>query len=69
MVAVEEYGDVWKENFHGKELNDKTVTKEKVGELMTALASDSCKDKKRMDLVKLATGFTKTSPEMFGPTL
>jgi hypothetical protein len=68
MVAVAEYGDVWKENFQGEKLNDKTVTKEKVGELMTALASDSCKNRKRMDLVKLATGFTKTSPEIFGPT-
>jgi hypothetical protein len=68
MVAVAEYGDVWKENFQGEELNDKTVTKEKVGELMTALVSDSRKDRKRMDLVKLATGFTKTSPEIFGPT-
>jgi hypothetical protein len=39
---------------------------------MTALASgrhaDARKDRKRMDLVKLATGFTKTSPEIFGPT-
>jgi hypothetical protein len=68
MVAVSEYGDVWKENFQGKELNDKTVTKEKVGELMTALVSASRKVRKRMDLVKLATGFTKTSPEIFGPT-
>jgi hypothetical protein len=68
MVAVAEYGDVWKENFQGEELNDKTVTKEKVGELMAALVSDSRKVKKRMELVKVATGFTKTSPEIFGST-
>jgi hypothetical protein len=75
MVAVAEYGDAWKENFQGEELNDKTVTKEKVRELMTALASDSRKDRKQMDLVKLATGFTKTSArfwlgvcESFGST-
>jgi hypothetical protein len=46
MVAVAEYGDVWKENFQGEELNDKTVTKEKVGELMAALVSDSRKVRK-----------------------
>jgi hypothetical protein len=72
MVVVAEYGNAWKENFQGKELNDKTVTKEKVRDLMTALASgrhaDARKDRKRMDLVKLATGFTKTSLEIFGPT-
>jgi hypothetical protein len=68
MVAVAEYGNVWKENFQGEELNDKTVTEEKVGELMAALVSDSCKVRKRMELVKVATGFTKTSPEIFGPT-
>jgi hypothetical protein len=72
MVAVAEYGDAWKENFQGEELNDKTVTTEKIKELMTALASGrhpgSRKDRKQMDLAKLAIGLTRTSPEIFGPT-
>jgi hypothetical protein len=39
MVSVAEYGDAWKDNFQGEELNDKTVTEEKVKILMTALVS------------------------------
>jgi hypothetical protein len=37
MVAVAEYGNAWKENFQGKELNDKTVTKKYCDAIANAL--------------------------------
>jgi hypothetical protein len=71
MVNVASFGTAWTDKFPGEKLNNEFVTTEKVQQLMTGLVmkTSNLDDKtlKRIDLLKTATRFCKTSPEIFGP--
>jgi hypothetical protein len=67
MVAMAAFGNVWSETFPGETLNDKNVTTGKVKTLLTTVVKKKASDATRNELIKYATGFTKTSPEVFGP--